>query len=122
MPDLPDVLRSLGLEPLEVKTYLLLLRTGAMQAGEMAGKLGTPRSSLYGVLKRLKDRGLAHEVVRRSVKWFSAERPERFTLLFRERMEELRQRSEQFEALLPELHRPAPRRAVRPRLQLFEGT
>jgi sugar-specific transcriptional regulator TrmB len=121
VPDLESILQSLGLDELEVKTYLLLLRMGTVQAGGLAGKLGVPRSSLYGVLTRLKERGLIHEVTRKGVKWFGAERPEHFTVLFNQQIESLEKQRAMLQALLPELKKPGVRRAARPRLQLFEG-
>jgi sugar-specific transcriptional regulator TrmB len=45
-----NLLKSLGFEEDDVKTYLLLLELGSITAGNLAKKLGIPRSSLYGFL------------------------------------------------------------------------
>lgn len=53
-----QILESLGIDSSESKIYLALLNLGTNQAGGLAKKIGVPRSSLYGSLKRLIESGL----------------------------------------------------------------
>lgn len=116
-----DVCRMLGLEDIEAKTYLALLEFGPQPAGGLAKKLGIPRSSLYGILRRLQESELVIENLRENVSVFSAEPPERLRLLFRRKREEFDNRAAQLETLLPTLKRKKGGRLLRPRVQLFEG-
>jgi sugar-specific transcriptional regulator TrmB len=116
-----DILSSLDLDNNEVKTYLLLLETGPITVGELAKKLGLPRPSLYGFLKRLRDQGLINESIKYSIKTFSAEPPEKVNFLFAQRIEDLQKKQQLFKEVLPELKKQQPSKWLTPKLQLFEG-
>jgi HTH-type transcriptional regulator, sugar sensing transcriptional regulator len=118
---LENILNSLGLPGDEAKAYLLLLETGSIPVGNLAKKLGVPRSSLYGFLKRLVDQGLVIESIKGGIKRFSAEPPDKINQLFKERIEQLSVGQEQYQKLLPELRAKQPSKLISPKLQLFEG-
>jgi sugar-specific transcriptional regulator TrmB len=112
---------SLGLEPEEAKTYLFLLESGSITAGNLAKKIGVPRSSVYGFLKRLQEHNLIIESQKQGIKTFSAESPEKINLLFRQRQESLEKNQELFKALLPELKPKQSQKFITPKIQIFEG-
>jgi DNA-binding transcriptional regulator GbsR (MarR family) len=118
---LENIFNALGLEPEEAKIYLLLLETGPITAGNLAKKIGMPRSSVYGFLKRLQNHNLILESQKQGVKTFSAETPEKINLLFRQRQETLTKNQELFKNLLPSLKPRVSQKFITPKVQLFEG-
>lgn len=118
---LENILYSLGLDREEVTIYSLLLETGPITAGILSKKAGMPRSSLYGLLQRLSELGLVIESLKSGVKVFSAENPDKISLLFDERIESLKQHQLDYQKLLPDLRTKNPSKLVNPKLQLFEG-
>src|ERR1051326_2842980 len=114
-----NILKTLNFDEDEIKTYLLLLELGAVTAGQLAKKLGVPRSSLYGFLKRLENHGLITESRKRGVKLFASEDPEKINLLFSQQIEALQKGQEDFKQVLPSLKRSGEK-FVNPKLQIFE--
>ncbi len=121
MQDISTLLSNLGLDQDDSKTYVLLLETGPISAGKLAKRLGVARSSLYGFLKRLVDRGLVVESQRGGIKQFVAEHPNKVSKLFDERIEQLQSDQERYKQILPELQSKRPDKLLTPKLQLFEG-
>lgn len=116
-----DCLQALGFEAQETKTYLTLLKTGALTVGNLSRRLGVPRTTLYGYLSRLSDRGLASESLRRGVKVYSAETPDKIVLLFSQRQAQIEAAQKQFMHLLPSLRSDRKSVLTSPRFQLYEG-
>lgn len=116
-----NTLKSLGFDEDDTKTYLLLLKTGSLTAGKLAKNMGVPRSSLYGYLKRLTDHGLINESLKSGIKIFTAEPPEKVTLLFSKKIDELEKNKQDYLKLLPLLPKQSEKMAA-PKLQIFEGT
>lgn len=115
-----NILKTLNFDEDEIKTYFLLLELGPVTAGVLAKKMGVPRSSLYGFLKRLGDHGLVTESQKRGVKTFIAENPEQINFLFRQKIEQLQKSQEDFKKVLPGLKRAGEKYAS-PKFQAFEG-
>jgi len=115
------ILKNLGFSALEIKTYIWLLEMGAVTAGQLAKKLGMPRSSLYGFLKRLQEKGVVVQSLRMGVKTFSAEKPEKINLLFQQKIESLEKNQQLFQGILPQLRQKQGGVLVDPKFQLFEG-
>ncbi len=122
MTKIESIFEALNLDSAAASSYLFLLRNGATSAGKMARKIGIPRSSLYGILGRLSQHGLVGESLEGGIKLFIAEPPEKISLLFGRRLEELNNVQEQFRNILPELSRQNNSRLISPRLEMFEGS
>lgn len=118
---LNSVLKSLDLDDSEARTFIALLRYGPQGASSLAKRLGVVRSSLYGFLARLVERGLVTEVTREGLKIFQAESPEKIGLLLKQKKEALEKEEETFRRLLPELKAYKGRDVLGPRIQVFEG-
>ncbi len=114
------LLSKLGLSDEEIKTYLFVLESGEQTAGLMAQRLGFPRPSLYGFLKKLMERGLILESVKNGVKTFTATPAEKINLIFDQQIEELKNNKKQFEEMLPEIVKGSGK-MLSPKFQLFEG-
>ncbi|MEM2098910.1 MAG: response regulator [Candidatus Bathyarchaeia archaeon] len=59
---LENLLKNTGLSPYEIKIYLALATEGPAEARKLSQTSGVPRTKTYAALKKLKQRGLAHEV------------------------------------------------------------
>lgn len=115
------ILKSLDFDEYEVKSYIFLLEKGPLTAGALAKVLGTPRSSLYGFLKRLATDNLITESQKNGVKIFVAEPPEKITLLFDQKMEALQKAQNDYIKILPELKSKKGEKYQAPKFQVFEG-
>lgn len=118
---LDDILSSLGFTAEEIRIYSALLEHGATAAGALSKKLGVVRSSLYGILKRLQDGGLITQSQRGGVKLFSAQEPEKISLLFDQKIGDLRRKQEIYTTLLPAMRARRTTSLLKPTFQLFEG-
>jgi len=118
---LTAILTSLGVNQEESEIYGLLLESGPLPAGKLASRLGCPRSSLYGVLARLQDRGLVNQSLRHGIKVFAAQDPSTVLLLFQTRIEELKSAQSSYKRLLPALLSRSPSALIAPRFQVYEG-
>jgi sugar-specific transcriptional regulator TrmB len=70
-----DELKLLGLNEIDVKIYLTLLKLGESSASDIAIKSETPRASIYDVLERLEKEGFVSHIVKDFKKYFSAAPP-----------------------------------------------
>ncbi len=119
---LSEILTALDLDTAESSCYAFLLRNGATSVGKLSRKIGIPRSSLYGFLDRLCKRGLVGESLDQGVKLFIAEPPEKISLLFGKRIEELQDYQQKFRKILPDIKKSNSSKLIPPRLEKFEGT
>jgi len=71
-------LQSFGLTATEAKVYLSLLRLGSTTTGPLIRKTELHRATVYDVLKRLMEKGLANYIIKGKTKHFEASSPERF--------------------------------------------
>jgi len=70
-----EELKLLGLNDVDIKVYLSLLKIGQGSASQIAIKSGVPRASIYDVLERLEKEGLVSYIIKESIKYFSAAEP-----------------------------------------------
>ncbi len=118
---LEDILSTLNFKNEEIKTYLQLLKTGPVTAGNLAKKMGVPRPSLYGFLKRLQNKGVVTQSIKWGVKIFTAEPPERINLIFRQHIENLQEKQQLYQKILPELKKQTLFGFTTPKFFLYEG-
>ena len=118
---LNDILSSLGITEEETKTYVLLLEIGPATASQLAQKMGKPRPSLYGFLKRLQDKGLVTQSMKMGIRTFVGEQPEKVNLLLKQNAVDIAEKQKSFQNLLPELGKTIPSKFLNPKFQLYEG-
>ena len=121
MTSIQDIFETLNFRDEEVKTYLSLLEVGSCSGGDLAKKIGMPRPTVYGYLERLIEGGLASQSVRRGIKIFTAEPADKLRLLYKRKIEDLRNREKALDDLIPALERKSGMHLMRPRVQFFEG-
>jgi sugar-specific transcriptional regulator TrmB len=118
---LDDIFKKLDLEKIEAETYIALLEGGISSAGKLAKKIGIPRSSLYGYLSRLSDKGLVKQSERYNIKLWQAETPERIIDLLNEKLTATQNLKENLLKVLPILKTKQALDFVAPRFTYFEG-
>ena len=91
-----EVLKELGLNEIEIKFYIELLKSGSLLASEISSKLNLHRTTSYYVLENLIKKGLASYVIKSGKKYFFATSPEKLYQLGEERKMKLN-------SLIPEL-------------------
>lgn len=115
-------LHILGFAEEEIRLYLHLWQNGPTTAGRIAQRSGITRTSLYGMLDRLVQKGVVRcEEPGGSVRRFHAEPPGVFQDMFTRRRQEMADAQEQFHELLPKLYQKARADVLTPRLTLYQG-
>lgn len=118
---LTNILAGLDLKEEEVETYVLLLEIGPSTVSQLAKKMGKPRPSLYGFLKRLQEKGIVTQSLKLGVRTYLAESPEKISLLFRQKIEDLEDKQKRYQQLLPQLGKTLASKFLNPKFQLYEG-
>lgn len=118
---LKNILSGLDLKEEEVETYVLLLEIGPTAVGQLAKKMGKPRPSLYGFLKRLQEKGVVTQSSKFGVQTYLAESPEKINLLFRQKIEDLGDKQKMYQQFLPQLGKTLASKFLNPKFQLYEG-
>lgn len=91
-----EELRLLGLNEIDIKIYLTLLKLGEASASEIAQKAEIPRASVYDILERLEKEGLVSYIVKDFKKYFNATNPKII-------IETLEYKKKKIKDILPEL-------------------
>lgn len=72
LPNIKKRLFKFGLSDRQVEVYLFILVHGGQRIAELVSSLNLPRSTVYEILKQLKDIGLVEEAVNGSFKVYKA--------------------------------------------------
>ncbi len=118
---LSNLLLTLGISEEEATLYISLLETGPTTVGSLAKKIGRPRPSLYGLIKRLRDKGVVTQSSKFDVSTFSAESPGKISSLFQQKIEDLEDKHKSFKDTILELEKITPSKFLTPKFQLYEG-
>lgn len=121
MLKIPELLKELGLDKLEVCGYLELLQRGALPVASLAKRLGVPRTTAYTMLERLQKKGLVKVTIRKGVKSYTAESADSLAHIFSQRIATLETAHQQFLTQLPILRQKSARVNSAPRLSIMEG-
>jgi len=119
---LDQTFQRIGLGESEAEVYSALLEFGTSTAGNLAKKINVPRSSLYGFLSTLAERGLVSQSEDDGVKLWFAESPERILSILDREIDQWGETKTRFNKFLPDL---LARQAVdftTPRFRYFEGS
>jgi sugar-specific transcriptional regulator TrmB len=101
--EVEKILREAGLAGNEAKVYTALLDLGSVTAGEIAKSSGVNRTNVYDALRSLADKGLVGHVKKAERMYFEAASPHKFLHYLEEREEEVRERRQALEEIVPEL-------------------
>lgn len=106
-------LQQYGLTEKESKVYLAALSLWSAPGSSIARTAWENRATVYSILKELLKQGLANEVNRNGVTYFSVVAPETLSL-------QLEEKAATFRAALPELMAIAEKFGNKPKVQFFE--
>lgn len=73
---LREILENVGLTQAESKIYMMLLKSGSSLAGDVTKKTGLHRRTVYDVLRRLIEKGLAGYIVKNNRYYFESVKPD----------------------------------------------
>jgi sugar-specific transcriptional regulator TrmB len=118
---LDEVFGRLGLGKNELQLYLELSERGPATAGRLSQKLSIPRSSLYGFLAALEQRGLVARGEKGPVTRWHAESPDRIGLLLDRELNSFEKAKSEFLRALPALQEKRMADVLAPRFRFAEG-
>lgn len=98
-------LKQIGLKEKEIKVYLSILKLGPSPVQTIATETGIKRTTAYLVLEKLKEVGLAGEIINKNKKLFFGEKPEKLLKIIREKKKEMEKEEERVKELLPQLEK-----------------
>jgi len=109
-----EELCELGLETNEAKVYLACLQLGSAKVHEISKTAEIQRTTAYGLLKSLAEKGLVSCIQNKGINHYQAASPKELM----HRMDEKRERIQQ---ILPELEKLAHATTQVPSVELFQG-
>lgn len=109
-----ETLRKLGLSNNEIKVFIALLELGTSKADKISKRSPLPRTTIYGLLKSLIERGLVSYVVKSGVKHYEATAPERLLSMEEEKVAQLKK-------IIPQLESLKQTIGERPNIEMYEG-
>ena len=118
---LDEIFKKISLGTMHVKMYIALLEGGTTPAGNLAKRAGVPRSSLYGILHELAQRGLVVQSERQGVKIWYAEPPQKIQTIIDQEIDTFEKTRGALGTLLPTLQSKYRNDLVNPHFQFFEG-
>ncbi len=118
---LDQLFQKLDLGERERAVYLALLESGPTSAGHLAKMVGVPRSSLYGFLSNLLEKGLVLQSEKAHVKFWQAQSPDELLTILDGKINELETTKANLEGLVGELKKRQSTDFTLPRFTYFEG-
>ena len=113
--DTEKALKQFGLNQKQAKIYLATLELGSAPVNKIAKKAGIARSSAYDILEELVKIGIASQMIKKKVLYFSVEDPKKIVNL-------AKQKAEALESVLPQLNAVYGLAKQRPQVRFFQGT
>ncbi|MBU1890197.1 helix-turn-helix domain-containing protein [Patescibacteria group bacterium] len=113
--DIKKTLIQSGLNEKQADIYLACLELGSASVQKIAQKAGLPRSTVYETLEILKDRGYISTFLKKKVRHYSAEEPERVVLI-------AQQKADLLKSALPQLEAMVGKNRKRPSVRFYQGT
>lgn len=114
-------LQKIGLSANEAQIYLSLLASGLISVFKLAKNLEMARSTLYGLLASLQEKGIIAQVYKNQVKFFKAEPPEKLLHILELQEETINIKKKKLTAILPEIKKLVNLDYTSPRIKLYEG-
>lgn len=121
LPSLKSGLKPLGLGEKETRVLLVLLENGPMLASSIAKTAKLNRTTTYGILKELSEKGLASSAERKGTTRFQSIAPELLPGYIERRQKELEEGKQQIADLLPQIALLRNRGRILPKVQFFDG-
>lgn len=114
-------LQKLGLSDKEAKVYLSSMELGPSPVQNIGSKAGVNRATTYVMIESLIERGLMSSFEKGKKRFFTAESPDQLLSLLHKEESEAKEKTRQFENILPELKTLFAAAEEKPRVKFFEG-
>jgi len=121
LPPIKKALETLGLNNNEVAVMDVLLENGPMFVATIAKEAQLNRSTTYGVLKLLSDKGLTSSIKKKGVVRYQSIIPDQLPSYIERRREILAETKQQVAELVPQLKLLRSKGSSLPKVQFFEG-
>src|SRR4030042_2276237 len=118
---LDNIFNQLNLKKEHPLVYSTLLESGPLPAGKLAKRLNMPRSSLYGFLSDLAQKGLVLQSEKQAVKIWQASPPEKVQEVLNDQINQIEKAKSSFANLLPDLQAKQKTDLITPKFTYFEG-
>lgn len=115
------MLKKLGLSDKEITIYLSLLEHGASSVRNLAALTNLNRGTVYDILKKLQDAGLASFFHKNTKQHFVSEDPERILKLLTDREQDFKKAENKIKELIPELKSLQEKGGGQPTTKFYEG-
>ena len=109
-----EELKILNLSDNEIQVYIALLELGSSKVDGLTKRVALPRTTIYGLLKSLLEKGMVSYVIKGSIKYFIAVEPKHLISMQKEKVETLRK-------IVPELEKIKGTIGDKPSIEMFEG-
>ncbi len=119
MTHVSTILHALGFVESEIKTYLSSMELGAATVIELTKKTRLSRQATYVAIEALTERGLMASIVKGKKRYYVAEDPEKLASYAKRREQEMKEKLEDLNKILPELKLRA--HGEKPIVKMFEG-
>lgn len=119
MKDFAQILKSLGLNDSELKTYLAALKHGAGTVVELTKHTHLSRQAIYLAIESMTERGLMSSVLHGKKRLFAAEPPAKLLAYAKRKEAEMKEQIHDLEHSLPELELQIG--GERPTVRMYEG-
>lgn len=119
MKDFAQILKSLGLNDSELRTYLAALKHGASTVVELTKHTHLSRQAIYLAIESMTERGLMSSVLHGKKRLFAAEPPSKLLSYAKRKQSEMQDRISDLEHSLPELELQIG--GEKPVVRMYEG-
>jgi HTH-type transcriptional regulator, sugar sensing transcriptional regulator len=107
-------LKELNLEDNEIRVYLACLYLGSSKVNDIAKKSKLIRTTTYGVLKSLIEKGLVSTIIKNNITHFQSAKPKQL-------LEILEEKKKKINSILPKLEKIREVIPNKHKVELFEG-
>jgi sugar-specific transcriptional regulator TrmB len=122
-PAIKRALINIGLTDKEVTVFMVLLQNGPMFATNIAKNAKLNRTTIYGLLKELSEKGLVSSVNKKeSATRYQSIAPEMLPGYIERKRDELLSSKKDLESVVPQLLLMRSRGKILPKVQFFEGS
>ncbi len=121
MEILPDILKNVGLDEYEAKSYLTLVNNGAMSILDLSNKSGLKRTNLYNVLQSLEEKGLVRKLTDKKATKYFPNSPREVYNLIELKENQLSSTKNTFDLLINNLQSQYNLISHKPTITYFEG-
>lgn len=114
-------LMNIGLSDNEARVYMAMLELGSASVMEISQKAGINRPTAYVQIESLKEFGLVSTQTKGKKQLFIAESPDQLEFVLDKKLDEIKQKKEEFQRTIPELLDLYRSSGVHPQVRFFEG-